>query len=104
MQKVRGLVFVSVLLFAGSAQAYQLNVHTPSTHLNPQPLPPGMRAKSMDSGSPVLYHRPGGSIADKHKDWLQHQKMTALTPGTSRAVAPTNLNSRLLSRGLHLLR
>jgi hypothetical protein len=74
MQKARGLVFVSILLFAGGAQAFQLNVHTPSTLLNPQPLPPGMRARPTGSGSPVLYQRLGGQIGDKHKDWSRHQK------------------------------
>ena len=73
MQKVRGLVFFSVLLFAGGAQAFQPNVHMPSRYLNPQPLPPGMRARTMDSSSPGLFQKPGGSIADKHKDWSRHQ-------------------------------
>jgi hypothetical protein len=42
MQTLRGLVFASVMLCAGGAQAFQLNVHIPTIHqLNPQPLPPG---------------------------------------------------------------
>jgi hypothetical protein len=43
MRQVHGLVFASVLLFAGGAQAFQLNRHAPSPHLNPQPLPPGLQ-------------------------------------------------------------
>ena len=74
MQKLRGLFFVSVLLCSGDAQAFQLNVHTPPTihALNPQPLPPGMQAKTMDQASPTFYQKPNGSkgvVADKHKDW-----------------------------------
>jgi hypothetical protein len=62
MEKVRGLVFASVLLCAGSAQAFQRNVHTP-VHLNPQPLPPGAaygtgagagKVKLTDTASPKL--------------------------------------------------
>jgi hypothetical protein len=52
VQKVYGFVFASVLLFAGGAQAFQLNMHTPTMHtptihqLNPQPLPPGAAISS----------------------------------------------------------
>jgi hypothetical protein len=75
MNKQYGLFFASVLLCSGSAQAFQLNAHTPPTihQLNPQPLPPGMQAKTMDRSSPTLYQKADGSkgsaMFDKHKDW-----------------------------------
>jgi hypothetical protein len=77
MQKVHGLVFASVLLFAGGAQAFQLTVHTPTIHhLNPQPLPPGAafgtsygarKVKLTDTAGPKL--NTTGMRGDKHKDW-----------------------------------
>jgi hypothetical protein len=64
MQKVRTLVFAPALLCAGGAQAFQLNMHTPTIHqLNPQPLPPGAaygtgagagKVKLTDTASPKL--------------------------------------------------
>jgi hypothetical protein len=75
MNKLYGLFFASVLLCSGGAQAFQLNPHTPPTihQLNPQPLPPGMQAKTMDKSSPTLYQQTdgskGGAMFDKHKDW-----------------------------------
>jgi hypothetical protein len=84
MQTVRGLLIASVLLFAGAgaAQAFQLNVHTPTIHqLNPQPLPPGAaygtgsgagKVKLTDIASPKLNNFHNGThiqMFDKHKDW-----------------------------------
>jgi hypothetical protein len=56
MPKLCGLIFASALLCAGSAQALQLNVHTPPTihALNPQPLPPGIHRQ------PTTFTRPTG--------------------------------------------
>ena len=57
MQKVQGFVLASGLLFAGAAQAFQLNAHTPPTmhQLNPQPLPPGMRAQTGGGAGKVMH-------------------------------------------------
>jgi hypothetical protein len=64
MQKLSGLIFAAALLFAGGAQAFQLNAHTPPTihQLNPQPLPPGMQAQSL-GGRGVQPGGVGGSKA-----------------------------------------
>jgi hypothetical protein len=91
MQTVRGILIASVLLFAGGAQAFQMNVHTPTIHqLNPQPLPPGAaygtgsgvgKVKLTDIASPKLntfhngthipmaLHNGTHIQLDKHKDW-----------------------------------
>jgi hypothetical protein len=75
MQKLRGLLFASTvasLVCSGGAQALQLNVHMPTPHLNPQPLPPGQKLQTMDQASPTFYQKPNwsnGVVADKHKDW-----------------------------------
>ena len=50
MKKVLGLVFASALLCASGAQAFQLNMHTPVMHLNPQPLPPGAQMHYSSGG------------------------------------------------------
>ena len=58
MKKVLGLVFATALLWASGAQAFQLNMHTPTIHLNPQPLPPGaqMHYGSGGGAGKVMLH------------------------------------------------
>ena len=47
MQKVRGLIFASALLCAGSAHAFEMNRNTPTIHqLNPPPPPPSPQTGS----------------------------------------------------------
>jgi hypothetical protein len=62
VKKVHGLYFASVLLCSGGAQAFQLNAHMPPTihQLNPQPLPPGIKANPTGGGTGKILAATGG--------------------------------------------